>query len=608
MRQTLRPRAGAPSAKETVERFSRLASLVRRADARLPIACDFAPQPMDAFGWLNHPFADLSGLVDIWTTPARYQHPPTLRNLQIAGKHTWLPPDRPPFGGCLHVAAPTASPRGMAWQAFLHGHEALWLPQTTAWPDALIAGRAETVDELCDGFVIYPPSAFGRDRPAPSMRLKQLMLGLQDYQYLRLLEHWDRRETARLLAGTLIKAAGTDAYGDNYQDGLLERCIHDPQAWDLAHSILVQEASAAVAQSPDEASAGGAKKSDWASFLSMGRRLELRPESARMELKEEPSSPAKDRGASPAGRDMLVTFEAVVRNELRTAVSGRLGFRRGIASDESEGAFIEVGPLAEMAMQRCRLVQSLPALPTLDLAGHALQPIIFDAGPSGLVESHATLSVVQAARVSRPITIDGRLDDWPPGEGNVAADFQIVGAGGALLDQGVAAESQTVAYFCCDQRQLYIGLQAASPPAEGALLRASNVVEYEDLRPVGADLIEILLDPTHLGTQSGDFYHVVLKSTGDPLFEKGVCMEPPIGRCEPWPLPLPKYAVARREDGWSAEIAIALECFGKAARKRVWGLNVARLEPQRGEYSDWARAPRYCYDPRATGNLIWPRP
>ena len=59
--------------------------------------------------------------------------------------------------------------------------------------------------------------------------------------------------------------------------------------------------------------------------------------------------------------------------------------------------------------------------------------------------------------------------------------------------------------------------------------------------------------------------------------------------------------------GWCAEIAIPLGTFGAEARKNpVWGINLARLEPVRGEYSDWSRAPRYCYDPRTLGNLVWP--
>ena len=69
---------------------------------------------------------------------------------------------------------------------------------------------------------------------------------------------------------------------------------------------------------------------------------------------------------------------------------------------------------------------------------------------------------------------------------------------------------------------------------------------------------------------------------------------------------MPRYGVLRSETGWSAEIAIPFAALGaKPSPTGVWGINVARLEPVRGEYSDWARAPRYCYDPRTLGNLIW---
>ena len=60
--------------------------------------------------------------------------------------------------------------------------------------------------------------------------------------------------------------------------------------------------------------------------------------------------------------------------------------------------------------------------------------------------------------------------------------------------------------------------------------------------------------------------------------------------------------------GWCAEIAIPIASFGpQAAKNPIWGINLARFEPSRGEYSDWSRAPRYCYDPRTLGNLIWPQ-
>jgi len=138
----------------------------------------------------------------------------------------------------------------------------------------------------------------------------------------------------------------------------------------------------------------------------------------------------------------------------------------------------------------------------------------------------------------------------------------------------------------------------------GRSTSTSNVVEYDGLIPRGSDLVEILLDPTGAATQSDEIYHIVIKSTGVPLFEKGIAIDPPLGAHGPWPGTLPSFAVARTDDGWSAEVAISIAPLQSPAASRVWGLNFTRLEPQRGEYSDWAGSPRYCYDPRTFGNLV----
>jgi hypothetical protein len=132
-------------------------------------------------------------------------------------------------------------------------------------------------------------------------------------------------------------------------------------------------------------------------------------------------------------------------------------------------------------------------------------------------------------------------------------------------------------------------------------------VEYDGLMPADEDLVEILIDPTNRATRSDELFHVVLKSSGVAVFERGVGVKPPIGEVRPWPGPAPSHGVIRTDFGWSAEIGIPIHSLGPgSAKATVWGLNIARLEPQRGEYSDWAGAPRYCYDPRTLGNLIWP--
>ncbi len=227
-------------------RVRQLAGICHLVDPTLPFASRMIPQPMTSFGWFGQYFEDLTADVDIWCTPARYQHPATLQRLQALGRRTWLAPDRPPYSGSLAVEAPPIHSRSLPWQAFLQGHEAVWIEHATAWPDQLLERPIDDRATPTDAWLLYPGRPFGLREPVPSIRLKQLQLGLQDYQLLQLLDNHGRGETARLLAGSLIKAAGTDAYGDNYQDGLFGRSVDDPQVWQLAGQLLLEETAAAL--------------------------------------------------------------------------------------------------------------------------------------------------------------------------------------------------------------------------------------------------------------------------------------------------------------------------------------------------------------------------
>ena len=584
---------------EELEQVRRMATLTHLANDRLNVVSRLIPQPMAPFGWAGHRYLDLTPVIDIWSTPARYEHGPTMHRLQTLGRRTWLLPDRPPFSGSIAVEAPPIQARSLPWQAFLQGHDAIVLDHATDWPadvfDRPIGQRGDT-------WLVYPGSLFGLKGVVPSLRLKQLQLGIHDYQRLRLLEKNGRGETARLVAGSLIKAAGTAAYGDNYQDGRFGRRVNDPALWELGRRILEEELTSAMrqqARGTDDG--GGAKRSDWARFLSSTRHIEARVESARLNLDERSDQEA-----------FLMNYEVAIRNELRTPLEGTLTFGPLPPGTSSVSDVIHVGPIPEMGLVRKKLIAQSPHLPATDLDGHARRQIVFDAGTSGVVTIGATMSIVQAPPAPFAITVDGRLDDWPPTEANAAGDFRLLTAATPVADRfkRPKAKSQTLVYFCQAGGKLYIGVHAATParpptqPEPYPPLR--NFVKYEDLMPVGEDLVEIMIDPTNAGTQSDDLFHLVLKSTGNPIFERGVRTTPPIGTVRPWPQVPPECCVVQTADGWTAEVAIPLSAFGEAAANRVWGINLARREPIRGEYSDWARAPRYCYDPRTLGNLVWP--
>lgn len=577
-----------------LQRVRRLIEWVHDAGIELPYMSKLIPQPMTPFGWTAYHYVDLTRVVDIWATPARYQDAATLAELQRLGKRTWLLPDRPPYCGSLAVEAPPTHARSIAWQAYLQGHEAIWLPRATDWPGKVLDEAISQDDQASDAWLVYPGKLFGCDGPVPSARLKLLQAGIQDYQCLRLLSEHGHAATAGLLARSLIKACGTGAYGDNFQDAHWDRRIDDPDVWDLAAAILREEAELAVSEHPAEPISLEKNRADWLRFLAATRSLEVWVGSAR--LRKDPR---------PGQTGYLATIDAEVRSELRTSVEGRLKFgplAEGASAIDDDK---QIGPLEEMSVASRSLTARFPEAPLCDLDGHYIQSIVFDAGRSGLVEAQATFSISRVSEVSKPPRIDGSLDDWPPGTQNVMGDFRLI-----AFTHGSArrrAESQTIGYCCTDGSKLYLGIQALSPAGPTVSNVESNIVTYEDLRPVGSDLVEIMIDPTGVATQSDDIYHVVVKSTGNPIFERGVSVSPPIGSVAPWPGPRPEYSVTRGADGWTAEIAMSLECFGpRESRNLVWGFNLARLEPVRGEYSDWARAQRYCYDPASFGNLIWP--
>ncbi|MBN2560899.1 MAG: DUF4091 domain-containing protein [Phycisphaerae bacterium] len=625
---------------EDLARVRQLARITHLVDERLAFASALIPQPMTAFGWFDHHFEDLSADIDIWSTPARYQHPPTLRHLQVLGKRTWLLPDRPPFSGSVAVEAPPIQARSLPWQAFLQNHNAVFLPHATDWPERLLDEPIKTRSQRSDTWLLYPGTPFGLTEPVPSVRLKQLQLGIQDYQLLRLLDAHGGGATARLLASSLIKAAGTDAYGDNYQDGLFGRRIDDPAIWELATSILIEEVAGSLVEGQDSAPDLAAVQASWAKFLSATRRLDAWTESARLAVDDRPGHTG-----------YRVKYDVAIRNELRTPVKGKLTFDPLSPGMQRVSDVVRVGPVPEMGLVRRQLVVATPTMPPCDLDGHHTQTIVFDAGVSGRVATEATLSIVQVPRAPSPIAVDGNLADWPPSESNIVGDFRLINAyedrqqarpaAERRYEERARAESQTVAYLCQDRDVLYIGIHAAVPderaadaastprgddpegaaaqrsrpwihgqhtrPTEASARALRNFVEYEDLMPLDEDLVEILIDPTNAATQSDDLYHIVLKSTGNPVFERGVGTIPPIGQRRPWPGDPPTCCVTSTEYGWCAEIAIPISTFGPVgAENPIWGFNLARLEPVRGEYSDWARAPRYCYDPRTLGNLVWP--
>jgi len=591
------PTAGLPH-KGDGARVKRLGKLTHVADKSLRFVSSAIPQSMGPFGWHDYPHEDLSDCVDIWCPPARFQHPPTLAEQRARGKRTWLLPDRPPFSGSMAVEAPWTHPRSVPWQAFLHEHHALYLPGSTQWPEHPRDGAISRPDDPDANWLLYPGDAFGQREPVVSVRLKQLRLGLQDFCYLKALADHGRGATARVTVSSLIKAAGTDAYGDNYQDAQFDRRMDSVEAWYAARRLIEDE----LADVLGDKSAGGmdvdTNRMAWGRMLDSTRALRVTVDSARL-----------SRDTRAEKDSYLATFFVTVRNELPSPFSGVLKLGLLPINWRNMSDATRVGPIPEMGTARAKLVAGMAQFPACDLEGHIAQKILLDAGKGDTVQAIGRLSILYMAKAPSAIKVDGDLSDWPPSEGNCAGGFTVIAGGTGDRPQ---ARTRTLAYICQNESTLFVAIHADKPAAASQTgsgpspARFGNVVTYEDLMPVGEDLVEILIDPSGRAAAPDDLYHIVIKGSGQAIFEQGIEMSPPIGRARPW-TGEQKFAIEAGEKSWTAEIAIPRSAFGKGAGKsKIWGLNVTRLEPVANEYSNWAAVQRHCYDPASMGNLVWP--
>jgi hypothetical protein len=620
---------------EDYDRLRRIGGIIRKADPSLRVLSTVMPRSMRDFGWSDHHWEDVVDLVDILAVPSRLQHNATLERFRRGGKATWLVPDRPPYTGTLALTASPSDVRSLPWQAFLQGHEAVWLPTIGLGPKTALNETFSDTAEPTAEWLLYPGTLCGLEGPIPSLRLKQLQQASQEAALLEMLVEHNRRGTAHLLASSLIKATGTDLYMDHYLDAEAGWRVRETEWWDLARRIADEELSAAVNPAPSAGAsvieglegrmagstlrgmAGGAPAADWDRLLRNTRGVVSWVESVRIR------PPAR-----PADTHYVVEVNVALRNELMTPVAGQWSFDSLPPNWQAIVEQARIDRVEPGAFVRQRLLLQTPRI-AVDLHGHAELTLTFAAArsgsqvPMGQTEMRAGISAVLAAPTPKPIVLDGNLNDWLVGVHQAAGDFRPVGetpiarigeGGARVTPDPPGMIQQTVAYFAHDREHLYIALSCRSERSadrgRASTSRVipdqrSNILRYDDLMPVGEEMVEILLDPGGEGKEMSDIYHVVVKADGPLIFERGIGIPNSLGRRRPWAADI-RYVCRRTSDGWTAELAIPLAAMDvKPSAGAIWGVNITRFETQPNRYSSWSGAARHAYNPMTFGNILW---
>ncbi|MFQ5495088.1 MAG: hypothetical protein ACE5EX_06870 [Phycisphaerae bacterium] len=623
--------AGGPDGRDTptlasVEAF---AALAREADPAIAVASPRWPQDMRPYGWPESDAATdgdddaggdgLGDGVDIWMPPAQFFDVEAMARQGAAGKRIWLAVDRPPFSGTVSIHAPASYVRVLSWQAASLGAETLYLRSTrrpdepdranakalesgvslplSAGSSATTAGPTAAACVAADpNALFYPGGPFGLSQPVPSVRLKTLSRSLQDAAYLALLRQQGLDYVADALVRSVAPYAGSDAYRTSFADGRPVGWAADETVFDLARDIMAREL---ILASAGGGSGGGPetlrRSSAWRRLMLATRRLHVRCDGVRIR-----------RTGSPSQWRARAECALSIENRTRGPVSGTIGAVDPAAGWRATKEPTRVSTIAPNGRRRATVILEAEG-PVAAPAGVVSVPIEFNASDGSATRLDARVALVTAIPLSSPIRIDGDLGDWPPGSVNVAADFRSIAgnrAAGSVTDQ---PRRGTTVFFAHDKHDLYVAVNCESDRTGIKRESRRNRVTYDDLIPVGEELVELLFDPLNAGTRSpGDLFRLVIKPSGAYLAEEGLATDPPCGLRAPWPAD-PEIATAQANDRWTAELRIPLATFETGAvQDVVWGMNITRFDRRHDEFSTWSGATGNAYDPLSLGNLYFP--
>ncbi|MEW5974505.1 MAG: glycoside hydrolase domain-containing protein [Acidobacteriota bacterium] len=198
-----------PNSQESYEWVREYARLVHEANPHIRFLCTEQPYPQDPV------WGDLRGSVDIWCPLFAYYDQESADAVRALGNQVWVynalcqkaPPFHPNFpqvGGhpslFWQIDFPVLNfriPMWLVWrnriQGLLYWSTVNWdNPARDVWTDPAYRNRYNG-----EGFLLYPGLDAGIEGPVPSIRLKALRDGMEDYLYFELLASMGESEFVR---------------------------------------------------------------------------------------------------------------------------------------------------------------------------------------------------------------------------------------------------------------------------------------------------------------------------------------------------------------------------------------------------------------------------
>ncbi len=557
--------------------LQRMLQKLAASDGRIRLVTNLSHAAARAFPWTRtHPAATFSD-ADAFSMPARWcgRIDPSSSPIE------WSVIDRPPYSGTADLAATQTDVLALAWQAFAQGVTSVVVPKPLSWPRD---GAAQSPQQVIDRYhapLLYPGHTFGVDGPIPSRRLKTLRRAAQDHAML-----------------TLLHTRGYDAFADQLTqsampyayDNAQRYAAHDPlpiswtagqDDWTARRRLIADVLAGDVDLARPETLDDGDFRRRLERALQNTKMLDIQVEGVRL---------LPNRGDQPFRVDVWLRID----NHTDAAIAGSAWF--GELPNGWQAAEPQVYVASIEPGQARRVLLTATGVTSTAFASAANRiPINVQVGLEPRRTIKADVSVIHARPPAAPMTIDGRLSDWPAADINIADDFA------SITGQPDKATPSPQVFVLHDTERVYVAARCPRPTVGDS---GGNTLLCEDGVPVGPSRFEVLIDASNAGTHvADDLLHIAI-GPGGGVFERGVDLHADRQR-RVWPADV-RYATTTTADTWIIELSIPKSAVSTTHdTDRTWGINFTFYDGTNQTFQTWSGARFNAYDPMSLGNVVF---
>ncbi len=479
-------------------------------------------------------------------------------------------------GAVFHGTGDEQDVRSAGWLAFLR--DATVVTCGRPLPSTAAAASAVPVDEVP---WFYPGSWYGVDGPLPTLQLKWLRQAEQDYEVLRAAADAGDGPAAAATCRLIVKPVDVDGPATPVLS--LLGGVTAPHACGDTRDLLLDRAVADRHAAPGGVTPSDLRTARW--FNAHQRPTAFATGVA--------WTWASDDADGPAGR--ITARVGVDVYDPADPVAGPAEPTGRTLQWETAGGWDPHPPAVDVpAIPACG-VRPVTTAARFDLerAGpapaHAGEPpAVLSLVDGSSVNCPLVLPVATCDRLTRPVTLDGVLDDWYPTDAALLKQPLVRMSSRPAVQAGEArpADHPTTLYTGWTGEDLYVAFAVAGVRA-GGVRSARNFVQYQDGRAWGEDLCEATIQPLYVDDTLGPTLHVVLKLGGEWVERQGTD-----GAWHPFEGAALRYAATVDPDTgtWRGEVAIPWQSLAVPGRGRpsLLRFNFGQHVDATGESATWA--------------------